>query len=95
MEELKNLLSQGKTEIPSFGSAFGLGVVLVAWNMLCAVISVDAVYLTGKYIFHVLVFPVGVSIIMLLGIASSRSLLSVPKNFREKSNIYRFFLRRF
>ncbi|VDA68337.1 hypothetical protein [Klebsiella pneumoniae] len=91
VEELKNLLSQGKTEIPSFGSAFG-GVVLVAWNMLCAVISVDAVYLTGKYIFHVLVFPVGVSIIMLLGIASSRSLfLSVPKNFREKSNIYRFF----
>lgn len=23
VEELKNLLSQGKTEIPSFGSAFG------------------------------------------------------------------------
>ncbi|MBD3701582.1 hypothetical protein IE991_29970 [Klebsiella pneumoniae] len=96
VEELKNLLSQGKTEIPSFGSAFGPGVVLVAWNMLCAVISVDAVYLTGKYIFHVLVFPVGVSIIMLLGIASSRSLfLSVPKTLEKKSNIYRFFLRRF
>ncbi|STX21016.1 conjugal transfer entry exclusion protein TraS [Klebsiella pneumoniae] len=92
VEELKNLLSQGKTEIPSFWKCLWPGVVLVAWNMLCAVISVDAVYLTGKYIFHVLVFPVGVSIIMLLGIASSRSLfLSVPKNFREKSNIYRFF----
>lgn len=24
VEELKNLLSQGKAEIPSFGSAFGL-----------------------------------------------------------------------
>ncbi|HBX9537956.1 TPA: conjugal transfer protein TraS, partial [Klebsiella pneumoniae] len=84
VEELKNLLSQGKTEIPSFWKCLWPGVVLVAWNMLCAVISVDAVYLTGKYIFHVLVFPVGVSIIMLLGIASSRSLfLSVPKNFRE------------
>lgn len=92
VEELKNLLSQGKAEIPSFWECLWPGVVLVAWNMLCAVISVDAVYLTGKYIFHVLVFPVGVSIIMLLGIASSRSLfLSVPKNFREKSNIYRFF----
>ncbi|HGL8764552.1 TPA: conjugal transfer protein TraS, partial [Klebsiella pneumoniae] len=92
VEELKNLLSQGKAEIPSFWECLWPGVVLVVWNMLCAVISVDAVYLSGKYIFHVLVFPVGVSIIMLLGIASSRSLfLSVPKNFREKSNIYRFF----
>ncbi|STW38357.1 conjugal transfer entry exclusion protein TraS [Klebsiella pneumoniae] len=45
--------------------------------------------------FHVLVFPVGVSTIMLLGIASSRSLfLSVPKNFREKSNVYRFFAKK-
>lgn len=67
------------------------GVVLVAWNILCAVISVDTVYLSGKYMFHVLVFPVGVSTIMLTGIASSRSLfLSVPKNFREKSDVYRF-----
>ena len=45
--------------------------------------------------FHVLVFPVGVSTIMLLGIASSRSLfLSVPKNFREKSDVYRFFAKK-
>ncbi|HHL9582547.1 TPA: conjugal transfer protein TraS, partial [Klebsiella variicola] len=81
VEELKSLLSQGKAEIPSFWECLWPGVVLVVWNMLCAVISVDAVYLSGKYMFHVLVFPVGVSIIMLLGIASSRSLfLSVPKN---------------
>ena len=91
VEELKNLLSQGKAEIPSFWECLWPGVVLVAWNMLCAVISVDAVYLTGKYIFHVLVFPVGVSIIMLLGIASSRSLFLL-----EKNRIYiAFFLRRF
>ncbi len=56
VEELKNLLSQGKTEIPSFWKCLWPGVVLVAWNMLCAVISVDAVYLTGKYIFHVFGF---------------------------------------
>lgn len=41
VEELKNLLSQGKTEIPSFWKCLWPGVVLVAWNMLCAVISVD------------------------------------------------------
>ncbi len=87
VEELKSLLSQGKAEIPSFWECLWPGVVLVAWNILCAVISVDAVYLSGKYMFHVLVFPVGVSTIMLLGIASSRSLfLSVPKNFREGAN---------
>lgn len=95
VEELKSLLSQGKAEIPSFWECLWPGVVLVAWNILCAVISVDAVYLSGKYMFHVLVFPVGVSTIMLLGIASSRSLfLSVPKNFREKSNVYRFFAKK-
>lgn len=95
VEELKSLLSQGKAEIPSFWECLWPGVVLVAWNILCAVISVDTVYLSGKYMFHVLVFPVGVSTIMLLGIASSRSLfLSVPKNFREKSDVYRFFAKK-
>ncbi|MBD3703743.1 hypothetical protein IE985_26585 [Klebsiella pneumoniae] len=74
VEELKIYFHKGRLKFHLFGSALAPGVVLVAWNMLCAVISVDAVYLTGKYIFHVLVFPVGVSIIMLLGIASSRSL---------------------
>ncbi|MDV5398542.1 hypothetical protein QM116_27240 [Klebsiella pneumoniae] len=35
------------------------------------------------------------SVPLLLGIASSRSLfLSVPKNFREKSNVYRFFAKK-
>lgn len=44
--------------------------------------------------FHVLVFPVGVSTIMLLGIASSRSLfLSVPK-ILEKNRMYIVFLLR-
>ncbi|WP_407260129.1 hypothetical protein [Klebsiella pneumoniae] len=66
VEELKNLLSQGKTEIPSFWKCLWPGVVLVAWNMLCAVISVDAVYLTGKYIFHVLVFAAVVGIFLSL-----------------------------
>ena len=95
VEELKSLLSQGKAEIPSFWECLWPGVVLLAWNILCAVISVDAVYLSGKYMFHVLVFPVGVITIMLLGIASSRSLfLSVPKLFRVKSNIYRFFTKK-
>ena len=92
VEELKSLLSQGKAEIPSFWACLWPGVVLVLWNTLCAVISVDLVYLSGRYIFHVLIFPVGVSVIMLLGIASSRSLfLSVPKSFRLRSAIYGFF----
>lgn len=94
VEELKSLLSQGKAEIPSFWECLWPGVVLVAWNILCAVISVDTVYLSGKYMFHVLVFPVGVSTIMLTGIASSRSLfLSVPK-ILEKNRMYIVFLLR-
>ena len=44
VEELKSLLSQGKAEIPSFWECLWPGVVLVVWNMLCAVISVDAGY---------------------------------------------------
>jgi hypothetical protein len=59
VEELKSLLSQGKAEIPSFWECLWPGVVLVAWNILCAVISVDTVYLSGKYMFHVLVFLLG------------------------------------
>lgn len=95
VEGLKSVLSQGKVEIPSFWACLWPGMVLVTWNILCAVISVDVVYLSGKYIFHVLVFPVGVSIVMLLGIASSRALfLSVPKFFRVKSSVYRFFTKK-
>ena len=95
VEELKNVLSQGEAAIPSFWACLWPGLVIVAWNVLCAMISVNHNYLAVKYIFWVVIFPGGVGLILLLGIASARSLfLSVPKSFRIRSNIYRFFSRK-
>ncbi len=77
VEELKSLLSQGKAEIPSFWECLWPGVVLVAWNILCALISVGGGYLSVKFIFWVLVFPGVISFIVLLGVASARSLFFI------------------
>ncbi len=95
VDELRHMLLQGKAEVPSFWSCMWPGLVIVAWNVLCAMISVNHNYLAVKYIFWVVIFPGGVGLILLLGIASARSLfLSVPKSFRIRSNIYRFFSRK-
>lgn len=93
VDELRHMLLQGKAEVPSFWSCMWPGLVIVSWNILCAMISVNQNYLAVKYIFWVVIFPGGVGLILLLGIASARSLFfSVPKSFRVRSNIYRFFL---
>lgn len=92
VDELRHMLLQGKAEVPSFWSCMWPGLVIVSWNILCAMISVNQNYLAVKYIFWVVIFPGGVGLILLLGIASARSLFfSVPKSFRVRSNIYRFF----
>lgn len=92
VEELKNVLSQGEAAIPSFWACLWPGLVIVAWNVLCAMISVNHNYLAVKYIFWVVIFPGGVGLILLLGIASARSLfLSVPKSFRIRSIYIDFF----
>lgn len=93
--ELKKILSEGGAEIPSFWACLWPGLVMVAWNTLCAIISVDNDYLSSKYIFRVMIFPVGVSFMILLGVASARSLfLSVPRSFRVNSNAYHFVNRK-
>ncbi|HHS9747017.1 TPA: conjugal transfer protein TraS [Raoultella ornithinolytica] len=95
VDELRHMLLQGKAEVPSFWSCMWPGLVIVSWNILCAMISVNQNYLAVKYIFWVVIFPGGVGLILLLGIASARSLFfSVPKSFRVRLNIYRFFFRK-
>ncbi len=42
VEQLKNMLSRGEMEMPSFWSCLWPGVILAAWNMVCAIISVGA-----------------------------------------------------
>ena len=92
VDELKDVLSKGDAEIPSFWVCMWPGLCLVIWNIFCALISVRSEYYDVKYIFWVLIFPGAVGLILLLGVANARSLfLSVPKSFREKSVIYRFF----
>lgn len=95
VEELKNVLSQGQAEIPSFWACLWPGLVIVAWNMFSAVVSVDNNYLSSKYIFWVLVFPGVISLMVLLSVVSARSLfLSVPRSYRVHSQVYRFFTRK-
>ena len=90
--ELKLILSQGKVVIPSFWACLWPGLVIVLWNAFCAVISVDSSFLSSKFILDIMIFPCGVGFIIMLGVASARSLfLSVPKSFRLNSYIYRFF----
>lgn len=92
IEELKYSLSHGEAEIPSFWSCLWPGLIIFGWNVICAIISVDYNYIAGRYIFWVVVFPGAVGLIVLLGVASARSLfLSVPKSFRIQSIMYRFF----
>ncbi|EOY0875307.1 conjugal transfer protein TraS, partial [Klebsiella pneumoniae] len=55
VEELKNVLSQGEAAIPSFWACLWPGLVIVAWNVLCAMISVNHNYLAVKYIFWVVI----------------------------------------
>lgn len=74
VDELKNVFSRGEMEIPSFWSCLWPGVIVAAWNMICALISVGGGYLSVKFIFWVLVFPGVISLIVLLGVASARSL---------------------
>ena len=92
VEELKHILSEGEVDIPPFWACLWPGLVIIVWNAFCAVISVDSSFLSSKYIFGAMIFPCGVGVIIMLGVASARSLfLSVPKSFRLNSYIYRFF----
>lgn len=93
--ELKNVLSQGEVEIPTFWACLWPGLLIAAWNMICAVISVGVGYLSVNFIFWVLVFPGVISLMILLGVASARSLfLSVPRSYRMRSQVYRFISRK-
>jgi hypothetical protein len=92
VEELKHILSEGEVDIPPFWACLWPGLIIIVWNAFCAVISVDSSFLSSKYIFDVMIFPCGVGVIVMLGVASARSLfLSVPNSFRLKSYVYRFF----
>lgn len=51
VDELRHMLLQGKAEVPSFWSCMWPGLVIVSWNILCAMISVNQNYLAVKYIF--------------------------------------------
>ena len=57
VEQLKNMFSRGEMEMPSFWPCLWPGVIIAAWNMVCAIISVGGGYLSVKFIFWVLVFP--------------------------------------
>ncbi|MBL1529507.1 conjugal transfer protein TraS, partial [Klebsiella pneumoniae] len=46
VDELKNVFSRGEMEIPSFWSCLWPGVIVAAWNMICALISVGGGYLS-------------------------------------------------
>ena len=95
VDELKDVLSKGDAEIPSFWICIWPGFCLAIWNVFCAVISVRSEYLDVKYIFWVLVFPGAIGLIILFGIANARALfLSVPKFFREKSVVYVFLTKK-
>ncbi|ENZ8718149.1 conjugal transfer protein TraS [Klebsiella aerogenes] len=92
VEELKHILSKGEVDIPSFWTCLWPGLVIIAWNALCSVISVDSGFFSSRYIFSAMIFPCGVGVIIMLGVASARSLfLSVPRTFRLNSCLYRFF----
>ena len=51
VDELKDVLSKGDAEIPSFWVCMWPGLCLVIWNIFCALISVRSEYYDVKYIF--------------------------------------------
>ena len=55
VDELKDVLSKGDAEIPSFWVCMWPGLCLVIWNIFCALISVRSEYYDVKYIFWVLI----------------------------------------
>lgn len=95
VDDLKFVLSQENIEIPSFWSCIWPGIIIVSWNMVCATISATNDYISDNDAFWIVVFSGLVSLIVLLGTASGRTLfLSVPESFRRRSVIYCFFAKK-
>jgi hypothetical protein len=96
MEELKQVLKHGELEIPSMWTCIWPGLGITLWLLLCVMLSFNSNLFVGDIqgldILGPLVFCLFVGFMITLATASSRgTYLSVPSEFRLKSQLYTFF----
>lgn len=95
VKELRDALSRSSFEIPSFWSCVWPGLSILIWNVMCAYFNlkgpVHSVFDITPIVFY------GVAgLMILLGTVNARTmLLSVPKNIRKQSVVYKFISKKF
>lgn len=95
-EELKQILKQGDLEIPSMWTCLWPGLSVALWLLLCLLLSFNSSLFVRDFkgfdILVPLAFCCFIGLIITLGTANARgTYLSVPSEFRQKSQLYAFF----
>lgn len=95
-EELKQILKQGDLEIPSMWTCLWPGLGVTLWLLLCLLLSFNSSLFIRDFKGLDVLAPLGFCLFMGLMItmatASARgTYLSVPSEFRQKSQLYAFF----
>lgn len=98
-EELKQILKHGELEIPSMWTCIWPGLGITLWLLICVILSFNSNLffrdIQGLDILGPLVFCLFMGIMITLATASARgTYLSVPSEFRRKSQLYTFFGRK-
>ena len=98
-EELKQILRQGDLEIPSMWTCLWPGLGITLWLLLCVLLSINSgLIVSARQTFELglpLFFCLFIGLMITLATASARgTYLSVPSDFRRKSQLYAFFGRK-
>lgn len=95
-EELKQILKQGDLEVPSMWTCLWPGLGVTLWLLVCLLLSFNSNLFIRDFKGLDILAPLGFCLFMGLMItmatASARgTYLSVPSEFRQKSQLYAFF----
>lgn len=91
-EELKQILESGDLEIPSMWTCLWPGLGITLWLLMCSLLGNSLSSYNDWDKLTSIVFSVFSGFLITIGSASGRaSFLSVPTNFRNKSQTFIFF----
>lgn len=95
-EELKQILKQGDLEIPTMWTCIWPGLGITVWLLLCILLSINSgLIVNDRQLSDLeipLIFCFFIRFMITLATASARgTYLSVPSEFRQKSQLYAFF----
>lgn len=95
-EELKQILKQGDLEIPTMWTCIWPGLGITVWLLLCILLSINSgLIVNDRQLSDLeipLIFCFFIGFMITLATASARgTYLSVPSEFRQKSQLYAFF----